>query len=192
VAPEEEEGGRVIIGIDIGLSEKSPTAICGIKLVEGIVPYYSSYWLDDKEATKPMKLDFLGTKVVNFTNPDKDRPSLAVIEMPFNVKGNGRILLELLAVVENYLYERNIPIVEVAQTTIKKFATGSGKAEKSAMVKQAYKEFGVDRESDDEVDAFWMAYFGYVLRTGEGKKHRLEAVKKARIVHGRIDSETPF
>lgn len=106
-------------------------------------------------------------------------PDIIVIEKPFNVMGNGRILLELLGAVK-YALDPSFRIVEIPQTSLKKFATGMGNAQKSDMVLRAFKEFGVQASSEDEIDAFWMAVFGqHVLNIPEdAPAYRKEAVGK--------------
>lgn len=106
-------------------------------------------------------------------------PDIIVIEKPFNVMGNGRILLELLGAVK-YALNPQFRIVEIPQTSLKKFATGMGNAQKSDMVLRAFKEFGVQASSEDEIDAFWMAVFGqHVLSMPDNAPaYRREAVEK--------------
>lgn len=107
------------------------------------------------------------------------QPDIIVIEKPFNVMGNGRILLELLGAVK-YALDPTFRVVEIPQTSLKKFATDMGNAQKSDMVLRAFKEFGVQASSEDEIDAFWMALFGqYVLdMPDDAPAFRREAVEK--------------
>lgn len=55
------------------------------------------------------------------------------------------------------LYRRNVPSIEVPPTSLKKFATGSGKGEKAAVAKELFKRYGVDLPGNDEVDAAALA-----------------------------------
>jgi crossover junction endodeoxyribonuclease RuvC len=49
------------------------------------------------------------------------------------------------------------PMVIIGPSVLKKFATGSGSAKKSAMVGQAIRRFGLDGIEEDEADALWLA-----------------------------------
>jgi crossover junction endodeoxyribonuclease RuvC len=55
------------------------------------------------------------------------------------------------------LYRRGVATIEVPPTSLKKFATGSGTAEKATVAKELYKRFGVDLSNNDEVDAAGLA-----------------------------------
>ena len=69
----------------------------------------------------------------------------------------------------------------VAPTTVKKFVTGSGKAPKDVMRLAAYKKYGIEFETNDEVDAYCIADFGYHVINEKPKrkllKHELETLK---------------
>ena len=79
--------------------------------------------------------------------------------------GNARILLELLGIFKYNLTVLGHTVIEVPQTTLKKFATDSGKAMKRDMVLRAFKEYGIDDVGEDGVDAFWLAKFAETLKT---------------------------
>lgn len=115
---------------------------------------------------------------------------LVCLEKPFGVRGYATKLHELLGIFKYKLIEFTTPYVEVPQTTLKKFATGKGNAQKSEMVIKAYKEFGFEATTEDEVDAFWCVKVGLCLLNnanfGDGypsfSKARVESIKKLRIV----------
>ena len=104
---------------------------------------------------------------------------LVMIEKPFGILGNGKILVELLGIVKWYLFSDNqgtIPIMEISQTSLKKYATGYGNAQKIDMVNKAYEEFGI-RGNNDEIDAFWLAQLGTDIKTGTCKyKYQREVI----------------
>jgi crossover junction endodeoxyribonuclease RuvC len=58
------------------------------------------------------------------------------------------------------LWKRNIPVYALPPTTLKKFITGKGNAEKSMILKEVYKRFGIECETDDEADAVGLAVLG--------------------------------
>lgn len=52
------------------------------------------------------------------------------------------------------------PLVIITPSTLKKFATGSGNAKKSAMVGAAVRRFSLDEIGEDEADGLWLAAAG--------------------------------
>ena len=81
--------------------------------------------------------------------------TLVCIEYPFNIKGHAKRNLELIGAIKRVFKE--FTVYEIPQSTLKKFATDKGGAEKSEMVMRAFKEFGVEADTEDEIDAFWVA-----------------------------------
>ena len=51
------------------------------------------------------------------------------------------------------LWKRGVPYVLVAPTSLKKFTSGSGKAEKSGMMLQVFKRWQIEPANDNEADA---------------------------------------
>ena len=58
------------------------------------------------------------------------------------------------------LYAQRVPYILVPPTTLKKFVTGKGNAEKSLMLLDVYKRFGVSAANDNEADAVGLYYVG--------------------------------
>lgn len=64
---------------------------------------------------------------------------------------------ELGGVVRLWLYEQSMPYVEIAPATLKKFATGSGVADKFAMGQAAKKRApDIEFSDDNACDAWWL------------------------------------
>jgi Holliday junction resolvasome RuvABC endonuclease subunit len=108
------------------------------------------------------------------------RPDLAVIE-DYSLGGPGRISMirlgEIGGVVRTRLFELDIPMVLVRPSTLKRFATGRGDADKPAMVAAAVAR-GATPRNDDEADAFHARRMGRAALGLEGKlaDHELDAV----------------
>lgn len=89
--------------------------------------------------------------------------TIVAIETPFvhpkNLK-TGLTLAEYAGVVKSWCHLRGVRLVRYAPASIKKFATGSGKADKDAMEKFAENEWpGVKWSDDNHVDAAWVAAY---------------------------------
>ena len=91
-------------------------------------------------------------KRLEYLTPDN---TVVCIEYPFNIKGHAKRNLELIGAIKRVF--KDYTLYELPQSTLKKFATDNGSAEKSEMVMRAYKEFGVEADTEDEIDAFWTA-----------------------------------
>lgn len=87
-----------------------------------------------------------------------DRTRLAVIEgMGGHYRGRVQtVLAEVHGVVKAELMDLGVPYTVIPQSSLKLFATGSGRADKAAMAKAALEHAGAVFRSDDECDAWWL------------------------------------
>lgn len=116
------------------------------------------------------------------------RPELIVIE-GYSLASPGRIALirlgEIGGVVRLRLFEREISYVEVPPTSLKRFATGSGSADKPKMIRAAVERgahlHGIN--NDDEADAFHLRRMGRAAHSLEGplEEHEVDAIANAGV-----------
>lgn len=105
----------------------------------------------------------------------------AVIEAPaYDKPQQADLLGQVRGIFLLLCYDRNIPILLASPTSVKKFATGTGSAEKEAMVKSAQSQWPNwegSAKKDDEADALWMAEIarGTEFITGR-PRHQLEVL----------------
>jgi crossover junction endodeoxyribonuclease RuvC len=97
--------------------------------------------------------------------------------------GRAHSIAEFGALVRAALYEgfaTRPTLVEVPPATLKKFVTGKGNAPKDLMRVEAYKRWGVEFKTNDEVDAYGLARMGACLLGWEepATKAQREAVEK--------------
>lgn len=86
---------------------------------------------------------------------------LAIIEgYSFGSRNNQFYLGELGGVVRTCLYEAGTPYIVVPPTSLKKWTTGSGNADKIAMAVATYEQFGLKFDDDNQCDAFNLAVLG--------------------------------
>lgn len=159
-----------ILGIDLGTVKTGVTHITG----EKENPIYDVSLITMPEKT-PIDERFLSILKAIRVKINITSPELVVCEYPFNIKGNARVLVELFGVVRFICLVSGFPFLELAQTKIKKYATGKGSAEKSDIRMQAYKEFALDL-TEDEADSFFIAHFGMTYLYGTEKQFRQESV----------------
>lgn len=76
---------------------------------------------------------------------------------------------ELGGIVRYHLAKRHNQIpLEVPPSTLKKFLTGKGGADKNQVLKEIYKRYHVDLPDDNMADAFGLAKFGQAMVSTEG------------------------
>ena len=81
------------------------------------------------------------------------------------------------------LYELHLPFVIVAPSQIKKFVTGKGTGQKSIVVREVFKRWGIDAKDDNQADAATLAYLAEALIEGvkeETPKFQMEVIKTVR------------
>lgn len=100
---------------------------------------------------------------------------------------NGREALgELGGMIRLMLYEDGIEYVDVAPTSLKKYATGKGVGDKVAMAIGVIKEWGKDFPTTDQTDAyalcqFGRGYLGLVDDLPAFRKEAIEAIKNPKV-----------
>lgn len=67
---------------------------------------------------------------------------------------------ELGGLLRVMFYETGLTVLPVSPTQIKKFATGKSGAKKEIIIKEVYKRWGVEFDTNDEADAFVLAKIG--------------------------------
>lgn len=160
-----------ILGIDLGSQKAAYTLIKGdIKS-----PVFKTQMVYPNNAKDPMESRFDTILTVLKVAIEDYSPELVICEYPFNIQGNARILVEMFGVIRYHCLQAEIPFVVLPQTKIKKYVTGSGKAEKSDMRMQVFKEYNLDL-SEDEADSFWIAHMGMTYLYGSNKKFRQDSV----------------
>jgi Holliday junction resolvasome RuvABC endonuclease subunit len=85
------------------------------------------------------------------------RPDIAVVEDLGRFKGNTLIVMAMVracAVLE--LLDSGVPYVFVSPTSLKMFATGSGRADKDDMARAAADRGGRTFADDNQCDAWWL------------------------------------
>lgn len=139
-----------IIGLDLSIVST------GIALPDG-----TTRTLQPRVVDLGGRLNQLGTDLWRILEPH--RPQLAVIE-GYSLHSPGPLGMvrraEWVGCVRRDLRRMNrCPIVEVAPTKLKSWATGNGNAMKPAMV-QAARDAGGDPANDDEADAYLLWALG--------------------------------
>jgi crossover junction endodeoxyribonuclease RuvC len=104
-------------------------------------------------------------------NTEENKIKVCIEGISFGSKGRGADLLASLNyVVQMWLYENNIEYKCIPPNTLKKFVTGSGNSPKNIMLKEIYKRWGEDFDSDDIGDAYGLAKMVSISNGSTSKK----------------------
>ena len=95
----------------------------------------------------------------------KMQPDMAVIEgYAYGVRTNSAVLINSIgAVCRLILHDFQVPTIEIAPSSVKKFTTGKSQATKSLMLKHVYMVWGFDTNDDNIADAYALARMGFAL-----------------------------
>lgn len=128
---------------------------------DGLKPRPRGQLAPDRYAgTEEERIEWLRRKVK--ANVRKFGPCLVAIESKnFVPKGSAKKVDELQGVIKNLLHRMEIPFVPVAPTTLKKKATGDGRADKMTMIVAA-KKFCREISDDDRADALHLARLAWM------------------------------
>lgn len=101
-----------------------------------------------------------------------EEEGIIVIEGLAFMARNTTALVQLAGL--NYLtrqlaYELKVPFAIVAPSSLKKYVTGKGNGDKSAITLELFKQYGVTLYNDNEADAYALATIGQAL-LGRNKK----------------------
>jgi len=97
--------------------------------------------------------------------------------------GSAIKLAMLGTVIRMTLHEKGIPFVIIAPSQLKKFVTGKGTGEKSMILREVFKRWGINAEDDNQADASVLAYLAEALvapLTDDVPKFQVEVVKTVR------------
>ena len=144
----------LVVGLDLSITA---TGICD---VDG-----NTFTAGGKAALGDERLSVIASAVAEATQPQEVvgrgfvPVDLVVIEdLPTHAHGAG-ITGMVHGAVRTCLLTR-VPYVLVTPATLKKYATGKGNADKTAMAMAAFKRFGREFPNDNEADAYWLRAAG--------------------------------
>jgi crossover junction endodeoxyribonuclease RuvC len=147
-------------------------------------------------------IDTIKTEPKNFKN-DLDRlihiRNTIISKLPVGVKmvciedffvpsnrlqiGSGIKLAMLGTAIRLSLYERGIPFVIVSPLQLKKFVTGKGVGDKSMILREVFKRWGIDAKDDNQADASVLSYLAEALLseiTDDTPKFQAEVIRTVR------------
>ena len=165
---------NIFVGIDSGTVNSGFSVIMGKRVHVINIPSVKK----DPTIERMRQIVEVFEKEVKRFSKNGTVPAFVVLEQPFGIKNKGKVVLELFGIFRYLCWKYGWIPFGFPQTSMKKFATGDGRADKGAMMVRAYKEFGVDNATEDAVDAFWAARVAYELYHGSTTDFRKESLGK--------------
>jgi len=105
------------------------------------------------------RYDQIMKKISSLTD-GKDIQYIYIEGLSFGSKGAAVTeLAGLHYIIRYYLYKMGISFKEIPPTTLKKYITGSGKAQKNLMLLNIYKKWGIEFTDDNTADAYSLARY---------------------------------
>ena len=112
--------------------------------------------LDPKGRRGPERLIWVREQVMHLADKKMYADLVAIEGYAFARTNQAHQVGELGGVVRCALWDAGIEFVEVAPSSVKKYATGKGNANKNAMLVAAGRRLGYEGDSNDEADAAWL------------------------------------
>lgn len=109
--------------------------------------------------------------------------------------GSAIKLAMLGTAVRMALYEKGIPFITIAPSQLKKFVTGKGVGDKSMILREVYKRWGIDAKDDNQADASVLAYLAEALVAtiaDDTPKFQVEVIKTVRKERPRYNVKEPW
>lgn len=116
---------------------------------------------------------------------DAKKPTLAVIEgMAFSIRSTTALtqLSGLNYMTREMLMTKNVPFIIVAPTSLKKFVTGIGNAQKDVMLLETFKRYSISFADQNLCDAHGLARCGLALLGEEEKKLTLKQQEVVKLL----------
>lgn len=150
-----------ILGLDLSLTETGWCEETNSSITKvGIVDTNKMRGLD--------RMDYiLNDMWEHITDPklESNDQTLVILE-GFSFGSKGSALFEIAGLgylVRHQLWQEDIEFILVPPTALKKYCTGKGNTEKSMIIKEVYKKWKYDSNSDNEADAYVLARIGRAL-----------------------------
>jgi crossover junction endodeoxyribonuclease RuvC len=106
------------------------------------------------------RLDYIVGEIFDNVLEGEDGATLVVLE-GFSYGSKGRAVFDIAGlgwIVRYHMHRVGMPYVEVPPSTLKKYATGKGNANKSAMLAAAIRVLKYQGHDDNEADALWLLH----------------------------------
>lgn len=180
------------IGLDLSLTS---TGLC---MKTGNTIHIETIKTDPKNfKTDLERLGYIRDTILNKIPADVRMICVEDFFTPSNAMqiGSAIKLAMLGTTVRMALFEKEFPFVIIAPSQLKKFVTGKGTGDKSMILREVYKRWGIDAKDDNQADASVLAYLGEALvtpLTDDTPKFQAEVVRTVRSDRPRYNVKEPW
>jgi Holliday junction resolvasome RuvABC endonuclease subunit len=130
------------------------------------------------EARETERLLFLEEEFLRIIDPYKNKIKLTAYETPaFRADGQQFSMGEWAGLVKLNLFKLGINVLKVAPTQLKKYVIGVGRGDKSVIILDVYKNFGVEIRQNDQADAYVVARIAHDFDFIFNQNKQLELTK---------------
>lgn len=106
------------------------------------------------------------------------KPSKVVVEgMIVGHAASAISVIQVATLLRYFLWQENIPYMEVSPSTLKKFVCGSGNAKKEQVMMWVSKRYGFESPTNNIADAVGLAMVGVCSLSGKGTLEQLTIVQ---------------
>jgi len=123
-----------------------------------------------RPAEKDYRLVRIGERMANFLHSGAHVELVIMEDLPRNAMHAG-ITGMVQGVIRESLQLADVPYALVVPSTLKKAATGDGRADKKTMLAAYTEATGLINKDDNQVDAYWLRQVGLALT---GQEHHLK------------------
>jgi Holliday junction resolvasome RuvABC endonuclease subunit len=150
----------VVMGLDLSLRAT------GIAHVDGTVETYKPKADKDSNCGLDRMVE-IRDYITHLYAAPLDYELVMVEGLAFDAHDTSRWQAQLAGIVRSTLFDYHIPFLLAPPATLKKYATGSGKASKGQVLQAAQKRLGYDGIDDNEADALWLRAIAWDLVLNE-------------------------
>jgi len=169
-------------GLDLSLTSTGFCSLTGDKVIVETIKSKPKDFKDDIE-----RLDFIMKEIGKRVGSDYSLIAIEDYFMPYRRHQIGAAikLVSLQSLVRHRIWADGLPFVIVSPGQIKKFATGNGRSDKSLVVREVYRRWGVEADDDNQADACVLSRLARALwleKIGEEQellKFQRDVVEKA-------------
>jgi Holliday junction resolvasome RuvABC endonuclease subunit len=145
----------VVVGLDLALNHT------GIAHADGTTETFVA--TADKQANAGLDRMCEIRRHITWVTDIIDLELVVIEALAFDAHDYNRWLAQLTGIIRASLYDRDVPFIVVTPSTLKKYATGSGRSGKAEVLYNARDRLGYKGFSHDEADALWLRAIGWAV-----------------------------
>lgn len=168
---------QFVVGLDPSL-----TSFAGIRLRVGASDDIKELTIKTKPAQYPGRLSRIRAITAEVGAFCMGAALVAIEGYAFGARNGREAAGELGGAVRLALHAAGIPMIEVPPSTLKKYVTGKGVADKNIMLREVFRRWAYEAKNDDLADAYSLARFAAHHTVDEQQKTKAWQALAAKVV----------